>query len=132
MRKMQIIGNVTKDAEVRDANGKKVINFSIAVNEKYKDRSGVKQEKTFFYNCVDWRERTTIAEYITKGTKVYVDGTPEIEKYQNKEGETVTNIKITVRDIELLGGGKKSEAQDQSMLNESFIPESNDGSDLPF
>ena len=110
MKKISIIGNVTKDAEIRSfEGGRSVINIDVAVNERFKDKNGQKQERTSFIRCAMWREVTTIAQYITKGTKLYVEGSPDADAYVNKEGKAVGNLKINVREIEFLGSAKKSE-----------------------
>lgn len=141
MKKISIIGNVTKDAEVRAfEGGKSVINFDVAVNERYKDKNGQKQERTSYIRCAMWREVTTIAQYITKGTKLYVEGSPDAESYINKEGKAVGNLKINVRELEFLGGMKKTETSSAgvpsgetsagSSAQDVMAPSAND--DLPF
>lgn len=131
MKKIQIIGNVTKDAEVRAfEGGRSVINFDVAVNERFKDRNGQKQERTSYIRCAMWREVTTIAQYITKGTKVYVEGSPDVEAYTNKEGKAVGSLKINVREMEFLGSAKKTDSGSGSSHEESLAPSAND--DLPF
>jgi single-strand DNA-binding protein len=132
MRKIQVIGNVTKDAEVRTLDGgRSVINFDLAINERYKNKEGVKQEKTHYVKCAIWRDNTSIAQYLTKGTKVYVEGSPEADAYVNKEGKAVGNVKITVREVELLGGGNKAEGQAQGGQNSDTLTPDPD-QDLPF
>lgn len=134
MKKISIIGNVTKDAEVRAfEGGKSVINFDVAVNERYKDKNGQKQERTSYVRCAMWREVTTIAQYITKGTKLYVEGSPDADAYINKEGKAVGNLKINVRELEFLGGTKKTDSSTGSSSAPSediLTPSAND--DLPF
>lgn len=112
MRRITVIGNLTADAEVKDVSNRKAINMSVAVNEKYKSPSGEKMEKTFFYNCTIWREsNVAVAEFLTKGTKVFIEGTPEIEIYKTKQGETKGDIKIIVQNLELIGGGSARNTQ---------------------
>lgn len=136
MKKLSIIGNITADAVIRDVNSKKVINFSVAVNEKYTDKNGQKVEKaTTFFKCAIWRDNTNIAQYIRKGDKIFIEGSPEVETYQNKNGETVANIKINVREVELLGGNVKPKTETQENNNshsetEEFLSGANN--DLPF
>ena len=131
MKKISIIGNVTKDAEIRAfEGGRSVINFDVAVNERYKDKNGQKVEKTSFIRCAMWRENTTIAQYITKGTKLYVEGAPDADAYVNKEGKAVGNLKINVREIEFLGSAKKTESGSEPTPEDISIPSAND--DLPF
>jgi len=131
MRRIQVIGNLTADAEVKETiNGlKKAINFSLATNEKYKDANGNPIEKTYYYGCTVWRESNTkVSEYLTKGTKLFVEGTPEVEIYKDRSGETKSAIKITVQNFEILGGGSRKEESTSSASNNS----KKDDDDLPF
>jgi len=131
MKKISIIGNVTKDAEVRSFDGgRSVINFDVAVNERYKDKNGQKQERTSYVRCAMWREITTIAQYITKGTKLYVEGSPDADAYINKEGKAVGNLKINVREVEFLGGAKKTDSGAGSSSED--VPSQSAHDDLPF
>lgn len=139
MRKTEIIGNITRDAEVRTlTSGRSVINFDLATTEKWKDKnSGEKKEKTYYTKCALWRDKTAIAQYLTKGVKLYVEGSPEVEAWINQEGKAVGNVKINVREIEFLGGGKKNEnatvapASNSVETSEGTLVPTPD-SDLPF
>ena len=85
MIKLQIIGHLGKDCVVNTVNGKKVINFTVAHTEKYKDSQGKLQEKTIWVECAYWTDRTAIAQYLTKGKMVYVEGRPEAKSFQRNE-----------------------------------------------
>lgn len=135
-KKIIITGNVVKDAEVRDANGKNVIGFTVAENTRYTDKDGVKQTTTSYFNCSMWRDKTTIAQYIKKGTKVYVEGSPSAEFYETKSGEKMALMKIRVTDFELLGGNSKPAQEPQSSAS-APASENSEGpptpdDDLPF
>lgn len=106
MLRLQLIGRLGADAEVRDAAGKKVISFNVAHSEQYTDRQGVRQERTTWVRCSLWRQegRTGVAQYLTKGTQVYLEGSPSVRTYENKEGLTVASFELTVLGLELLGG----------------------------
>ncbi len=112
MNKIQIIGNVGKDATIKQVNDKKSINFNVAVNEYYKDKDGNKVEQTDWFSCTIWRkpeQSTEIAKYLKAGTKVYVEGKPKADSYTNKEtGEIIASININVRDIEFLSSKKEN------------------------
>ena len=109
MRRITIIGNLTADAEVKDVSNKKVINFSIGTNEKFKDQQGNVTEKPYYYNCSIWRDsNVNVAKYLTKGTKVFIEGSPDVDSYQDKEGKWKAAIKISVSNLELIGAGKDS------------------------
>lgn len=121
LNNLEVIGNLTKDAEVKIFETKKVINFSIATNNVYKDQSGQKIEEKVYYNCSVWRDsNVNVANYLTKGTMVYIEGTPKPELYKTKTGEIKASIKINVNNFYLLGGGIKKEGNNN--IKESDFP----------
>ena len=113
MIKLQCIGHLGKDAVVNNVNGKSVINFNVAHSEKYKDANGTEINKTVWVSCGYWSDRTAIAQYLLKGTQVYVEGTPDIKTYQDASGKTNANIILRVGNIQLLGGKKEDNGQGQ-------------------
>lgn len=118
---MQVVGTLGKDAEVKDLQGKKVINFYVAVNQGYGDN-----KTTLWVDCAKWGEKTGISEYLKKGTKVAVHGEPSIRKWDN--GATIT---LRVADIELLGGKNENQQQDDPPKQEPASTEA-ELNDLPF
>jgi single-strand DNA-binding protein len=107
MLKAQAIGHLGKDAVVNTVNGKSVINFTVAHSEKYKDAQGVLHEKTIWVDCSYWSDRTAVAQYLKKGTQVYVDGNPEARSFQRNDGTPGAALALRVRDIQLLSSGNK-------------------------
>jgi len=119
MQKIQIVGNIGKDAEVRNLEGgKSVISFSVAVTEKYKDK-----ETTTWFNCQKWNAEN-IGQYLKQGTKVYVEG-----KILEREHEGKKYWSVNVEHLELFSTVKK-ESQEKSNDNE-YTPEP-ESDDLPF
>lgn len=104
MIKMQVIGNLGKDAIVNAVNGKNFINFTVAHTEKYKDSTGNQQEKTTWVDCAYWTDRTAIAPYLTKGTQVFVEGQPEVRSFKRNDGTDAASLGLRVREVQLLGG----------------------------
>ena len=104
MIKLQVIGNLGKDCIVKDVNGKTVINFSVAHSERFKDSQGIQKERTTWVECAYWTDKTAVAPYLTKGTKVYAEGTPEADGYTNKEGQPAATLRMRVVNLQLLGG----------------------------
>lgn len=103
MLKAEIIGNLGADAVVRNTKGSNAIGFSVAHNEKYKDSKGVVHEKTIWVNCTLWRTKETkLTEFLKKGQMVFVEGTPSVGVYQNREGQKVADFQLRVTNITLL------------------------------
>lgn len=108
MLKMQVIGNLGKDCVVNNVNGKSVINFTVAHTERYRDNQGNNQEKTTWVECAYWTDRTTIAQYLTKGKQIYADGTPEVRSFTRNDGSNGASLSLRVREVQLLGGRAES------------------------
>lgn len=106
MIKLQIVGNLGKDCIVKEVNGKNVINFSVAHTERYKDSMGNPKERTTWVECAYWTDRTTVAQYLTKGKMVYAEGSPEADGYLNKEGQPAATLRMRVQSLQLLGGNQ--------------------------
>jgi len=105
MQKTVVIGYTGGEALVNNLdNGRKVINFSVASTKSYKDKDGVKQEKTTWFSCSKFvREggSTEVAKYLLKGTLVHVEGEEEPTIYESKEGPKIDR-KLTVKELNLL------------------------------
>jgi len=138
MIKLQIIGNLGKDCVVNTVNGKNVINFTVAHTEKYRDSQGNNQEKTTWVDCAYWSDKTGVAQYLTKGKQVYVEGQPEARAFSRNDGTAGASLSLRVRDIQLLGGrgegvpsaSSASSSQGSPMNEPAPISEVSD--DLPF
>jgi single-strand DNA-binding protein len=131
MIKAEIIGHLGKDAVVNNVNGKNVVNFSVAHSEKFKDANGVQKERSVWADCSWWIEKTTIVQYLKKGTLVYVDGQPNARAYTNQNGQQGSTLTLRVNSVQLLGSGKKQwETQPQEFLAQPNGFESNE--EAPF
>lgn len=116
MDRYTVTGNIGQAASVREVNGNKSINFSIAINRKYADKEGVIVEKTKWINCTYWRRKDAsieVAKYLTAGTKVLVEGELDVHTYQDKENRTQVSIDLNVQYLELLGSKPQPEAAKQ-------------------
>ncbi|MEJ7679164.1 MAG: single-stranded DNA-binding protein [Segetibacter sp.] len=109
MIKLQVIGNLAKDCVVNNVNGKNVINFNVAHNEKYKDAQGVQKDKTVWVDCAYWTDRTGIAPYLKKGTQVFAEGIPDIRTYTTNDGRQGATLSLRVTMVQLLGSRAESQ-----------------------
>jgi len=114
MVKLEVIGHIGKDATVNEYNGKKVINFSVAHSEKYKDASGNVVNKSVWVDCAYWVESTAVAQYLKKGTQVYVEGQPEARAWTSQTGQVAANLQCRVRKVELLGSSQKENSTEST------------------
>lgn len=106
VNKVILIGRLGKDPETRYMpNGEAVTNATLATSENWKDKSGVKQEKTEWHNLVFYRRLAEIAgEYLKKGSMIYVEGKLQTRKWQDKEGKDRYTTDIVVNEMTMLGG----------------------------
>ena len=140
MNRLEVIGHLGNDAEVKDLGNNQVINFSVAVSESYLNKvTNEKVTNTMWFECAKWGNNTSIAQYLKKGTQVYVSGKPNNRGWLNEQGEIKTVNGINVFDIQLLGS-KQDNTQNQSNASTSTETApiapiiNNDGvhDDLPF
>ena len=103
-----LIGNAGQDAEVKSTStGKSVANFSLAVNEGFRDKAGKSGQRVEWVRCVAWNKLAEIAgSYIKKGRQVFVEGRLQTRQYKDSEGTGKTICEVVVTTLRVLGGGK--------------------------
>lgn len=107
----QFIGRVGRDPEARaTSTGQTVVNFSMAVDESYKDKSGNKVEKTEWIPCVVWgKQADFVIQYIGKGRLVHISGKWATRKWQDKDGNDRYSTECNVVSVQALD--RKPEVQ---------------------
>jgi single-strand DNA-binding protein len=127
---MEIFGRLTADSRVNELkDGRKVVNFSVALNESYrtKDSDDIKKVTTYF-NCSYWLG-DNIAKVLTKGTMVELYGRVGVNTYTNQKGETKASLNFHVNHIKLHGKPNTGKAtQPVTVLTDA----DQNGDDLPF
>lgn len=106
LNKAQVIGNITQDLELKETpNGSKVLSFSVATNRKWTDGSGQKQERADFHNIVLWGKiAEVVAQYQSKGNKVYIEGRMETKSWEAQDGTKRYKTEIVGENVIMLGG----------------------------
>lgn len=103
LNRCEFIGNLGNDPEVRNLpSGGKVVNLSIAVTEKWRDRnSGEQKERTEWVRCVIFAEGLAkVAEqYLRKGSKVYIAGQMQTRKWQDQSGQDKYSTEIVLQNF---------------------------------
>lgn len=103
MNKVYLIGNLTRDPEMRSTQaGIPVCNFSIAVNRRFKNAQTGQQE-TDFFNIVAWRQLAELcSRYLAKGRKVAVFGSIQTRTYEAQDGSKRSAFDIVADEVEFL------------------------------
>jgi len=106
---MNITGRLTRDAEIRtiDENNR-VVSFSIAINDGYKNKQGERVQLTEFVDCSYWRTMA-VAEFLTKGTLVELSGWMRSRAWIDAQGQAKSVLSLRTSEIKFLGGGTKRE-----------------------
>jgi single-strand DNA-binding protein len=107
VNKVILIGNLGKDPEVKfTPQGTPVAKFSLATNERFKDKDGNWQDRTEWHNITAWaRTAEIVGEYVKKGSKVYIEGSLRTHSWDDKQtGQKKYMTEIVVNDLVLLGG----------------------------
>ena len=108
------IGHLGKDAETQfTPSGVAVTKFSVATSRHWKDNQSEEwKEATDWHNVVVWRQES-LANYLTKGKQVYVDGRLQTRSYDDKDGVKRYVTEIVAEDVLLLGGQQNGSQQPQ-------------------
>lgn len=112
MNKVFLIGNLTKDPEMRSTqSGVAVCNFAIAVNRRFRNQQTGQQE-TDFLNVIAWRQLAELCnKYLAKGRKVAVTGSIQTRTYVVKDGSKRTAWDIVADEVEFLSQNQQSSTQ---------------------
>ncbi|HVX00146.1 MAG TPA: single-stranded DNA-binding protein [Candidatus Babeliaceae bacterium] len=131
---MLFTGRLTADAEVKAVKeDKQVINFTVAINQRWKNKAGEKKEKTAFIDCAYWRN-SGVAEYLTKGAVVEISGWMEAQGYQSKKDGVRARLICTCDTIKLFSLTAKSNEPTKGKEKKAVTAEATgkDEDDLPF
>ncbi len=105
--KVQLIGNLGQDPEVKTLNdGKKVASWSMATSESYRNAAGEKVQDTQWHRVVAWGRLAELAEkYLKKGKKVAIEGKLSHRDYDDKDGIKRYITEVVANELLLLGAG---------------------------
>lgn len=115
LNKISLIGNVGQDPKVIPTqNGGEMATFSLATTRQWKDNSGELQKETQWHRLVVFDKLVkVVADYVKKGSPLFVEGEMRYGEYQNGEGVIVKTADIRVRDLVLLGSKKDAPASQE-------------------
>ena len=130
--KVLLMGNLTRDPELkRTASDMAVAQIGIALNRKFKDREGNQRDETTFVDCEAWgRTAEVMAQYLSKGKPVFVEGRLKLDQWQDKDGNNRSKMKVVVESFEFIDSkGNQSSTPPVAAGNPNPTPP---GDDIPF
>lgn len=128
LNKAMIIGNLTRDPEVRNTpSGQTVASFAVATNFIWKDQAGQKQERVEFHNVVAWRRLAEICgQYLRKGSKIYIEGRLQTRDWVGQDGVKRYRTEIVAENMIMLdraGAAAAAPTERQPAPRGNFSPE---------
>jgi len=110
LNRVFLMGNLTRDPEVRyTPSGTAVGDLGLAVNETYKNKAGESVEKTVFVDIEVWaRQAETCAEYLYKGSPIFVEGRLKLDQWENQQGEKRSKLRVRADRVQFLGAPKRT------------------------
>lgn len=129
--KIIAIGNLGRDPELRyTPQGDPVCDFSIAVNDRRRDKSGEYQDVTTWFKVTLWGKKAeTASKYLTKGRPIYVEGKLQVEEWTDRDGKSRQTLVIQGSDIQFIGDSRGEDAGGSSTMSDnSFSNQNTSGS----
>lgn len=130
---MNITGRLTRNAEVRTTSqDKQVVNFSVAINDSYRNKQGERIEQTTYFDCSYWIS-PNVSKLLTKGTLVELSGRVSTRAWTGNDGEARAGLNFHTSQIKLHGGSEKIEnVQATAQAENSKGTVQGTADDLPF
>jgi single-strand DNA-binding protein len=110
--KIILVGNLGRDPELRyTPQGTPVCSFSLATNERRKDRTtGENNDITTWFRVTLWgRQAETASQYLTRGRPVYIEGRLRVEEWTDRDGKARHTLEVHATDMQFIGGGARGE-----------------------
>ena len=127
LNKVLLIGNLTKDPELRyTPNGTAVTDLRIAVNRRFKDRTGELKEDTCFVTVTAWDKQAEICnQYLQKGRQIFVEGILQSRSWETTDKQKRSTIDVRAERIQFLGG-PRGEGQAPPASGENAAKDTNE------
>jgi single-strand DNA-binding protein len=112
--KIIIVGNLGREPDLRyTPQGVAVCSFTVATNERRRDKSGESQDVTTWFKVTLWRQQAeTAAKYLTKGSPVYIEGRLRIEEWTDRDNNNRYTLDVQATDMQFISAGRGGDAGD--------------------
>lgn len=138
--KIILVGNLGRDPELRyTPQGTPVCSFTMATNERRKDKTGENQDITTWFRVTLWgRQAEAASQYLTKGRPVYVEGRLRVEEWTDKDNRPRHTLEVHATDMQFIGGRadesgmpSSSRGEPRQAASDTAEPDISDD-DIPF
>jgi len=125
LNKVLLIGNLTRDPELRyTPNGTAVVNLRLAVNRRFKDKTGELKEDTCFITVTAWNKQAEVCnQYLQKGRPVFIEGRLQSRSWEGSDGQKKNTIEVRAERVQFLGSRPTSESQQAPHVEENIKEE---------
>lgn len=131
LNKVMLIGNLGRDPESRVLQSGMATNFSIATTRRYRSGSGEVVSETEWHISMFGKLAEIAAQYLKKGSAVYIEGRIRSRKYQSKDGTEKTAYEIIADQMQMLSS-RNDEGEAEKPAAQRRAPEPACDSDVPF
>ena len=133
--KIILVGNLGRDPELRyTPQGTPVCSFSLATNERRKDRTtGENNDITTWFRVTLWgRQAETASQYLSRGRPVYIEGRLRVEEWTDRDGKQRHTLEVHATDMQFIGGNGVTRAADNATSNANPEAPNLTDDDVPF
>lgn len=149
LNRVFLMGNLTKAPTLRyTPGGAAVTDLSLAINSTFVNKAGERKDEVCYVDIVTWgRQAETAAEYLTKGSPIFVEGRLQLDSWETNEGEKRNKLRVRANRIQFLGRAKAGTARPEAeavddhaappepvdgSIEEASMPEEGKDGDVPF
>lgn len=132
--KIIVVGNLGRDPELRyTPQGLAVCSFSLATNEKKRDKAGDMQDVTTWFRVTLWDKKAeTASKYLTKGSPVYIEGRLRLEEWTDRDGKQRPSLEITGTEMQFISGARPDESGTDAGGGNNFSSAGDSGASRTF
>jgi single-strand DNA-binding protein len=114
--KIIVVGNLGRDPELRyTPQGNAVCDFSVATNEKKRDKAGELQNVVTWFRVTLWNKQAENAsKFLTKGSPVYIEGRLRVEEWTDRDGNVRHSLEVNATDMQFISSGRADSVTEDS------------------
>lgn len=132
LNRVFLMGNLTRDIELRNAGQSQVGSFGLAINRKYKAGTETREEVTFV-DCEVWgRTAEVMSQYLGKGRPVFIEGRLKLDQWEGKDGSKQSKLRVVVESFQFVGGKGDESRSGSASPSPSKVTNGMTEAEIPF